>query len=895
MGTKKPNKLNLYSNLVNSRQSKKDASMRKRAKYLATLPKNPIKRFIYRLNPKHFFSWLFSKEGLKTVGKYFAIFSASMLVIGLMTFLYFRKDIDEIQPSEVSRRVHSTVNKYYDRNGKLLWDDKGDGDYKLVVDSENINDYMKKATIAIEDKDFYSHSGVSFSGILRALVNNLRGGTTTQGGSTLTQQLVKQVFFMDEAQKRGLDGIPRKIKEVILATEIERLYDKDQILTMYLNESPYGGRRNGVESGAQTYFGKTAKDLSLAESALLAAIPNQPYLYNPYYSDGNQYLIKRQHKVLDDMVEIKAITKAEADEAKKVAILDTIKPETDGLDNIKAPHFVLEAREQLEKKFGVKTVRAGGLSITTTLDLEAQNYAEAAVAAGAKLIPYTGADNIAMSSVDVETGQVIAMVGSVDFAKDVYGQRNASTSLLEPGSSIKPVVDFAPLFMQREGLNYGPGSILKDENIDSIYCSGNTSNCTLQNFTRGTYGNVTIRQSLGSSLNRPAVKAMYIVGPEKAVQVARDLGDVSYCQGTTPYLSSAIGGGCTLRQVEHTNTYASFARGGAYKPISYILEVKNSSGDQLMVWKDEKPKQAVDPQVAFMISDILADPQARSLTFGAQAYGFGFNIPGVWTASKTGTTENGRGQAKDSWMMSYSSKIATGVWSGNHDGAPMSSSDNSPVRRVMHDYMLNVHTQVYAKQGKWKSGDKVSQPDGIKRMTIMGKNDIWPSWFQQDNYKATKIDVDKVSKKKATECTPADARISANVYKIIDPVTQKETLYSVDGYDLNADDDVHKCSDVKPSVRNLKLTKTQDNTYLIEIDLNAGTHPLDTVNVSVDGASIFSGSAASGKVTLSHKFTKDEQPISVELLDKVFYKDSKTFDGPKLVSVSIFPRDRIKD
>lgn len=253
-------KLSVYSNLSHRRKTKKDEKARSRAQYLATLPKDPVKRFFYRIHPKRFWSFWLSKRGgimaLKIAGVGALIIA--LLVGGL--FAYFRKDLDSIRPDELAKRVQSTVTTYLDRNGKTLWVDKGNDDYKLVVKSNELSKYLKEATVAIEDKDFYKHGGVSPIGLTRAVFNNLAGGDT-QGGSTLTQQLVKQVFFPpDEAADRsGASGIARKIKELILSVEVERMYDKDQILTLYLNESPYGGRRNGAESASKTYFGKSSK------------------------------------------------------------------------------------------------------------------------------------------------------------------------------------------------------------------------------------------------------------------------------------------------------------------------------------------------------------------------------------------------------------------------------------------------------------------------------------------------------------------------------------------------------------------------------------------------------------------------------------------------------------
>lgn len=875
MPKKRPTrKLNVYSNLSHRRKTKKDASNRKKAEYLASLPKHPVKRLLHRMHPRRVVAFWFSKEGgimaLKVLG---VGILASILIVGAL-FAYFRKDLDQIRPGELDKRVQTTVTTYTDRNDKVLWQDKGLGDYKLVVNNKDISEFMKQATVAIEDKYFYEHNGISPLGIMRAFINNFSGGST-QGGSTLTQQLVKQVFFADEAQNRGLGGVPRKIKEAILAIEVERMYDKKEILALYLNESPYGGRRNGVESAARTYFDKSAKDLTLAESALLASIPQNPGTFNPYNTAGNEGLIARQHRTLDNMVEEKMVTRKEADAAKKVAILDSIKPEVDQYKNIQAPHFVLEVKENLEKEFGIKTVRNGGLTVKTTLDLDAQKAAEAAVKAAEPNLQYVGADNISMSSVDVKTGQVIAMVGSIDFMKDIYGKKNAATSLLEPGSSIKPIADYATLFKERDGVDYGPGSVLSDNNIDSLYCFGSISGCKLRNYTGRFYGNVTIRKALAGSLNIPAVKAMYVAGVDESIKTARDLGDISYCVGNKEAgLSAAIGGGCTLRQVEHTNAFATLARGGVYKPVSYLLEVKNSSNEVLKKWKDE-PKQVIDPQVAYMLNDILSDANARTITFGGQAYGYGFNVPGVKTASKTGTTEDGNGNAKDSWMMGYSQSIATGIWSGNHDGKSMFSSDNSVVRRVMNDYMEAVHKNVYQPANKWDPASWFVAPAGIKTMTIGGNTDIWPSWYVKgEGQSNSKLTFDSVSKKLATECTPDAARIEIAVVKNKDPITKKDTFISPDGYDPTQQDDTHKCEDTKPSVSSLSVRNNR-----ISVTVVKGTHTLKNLDISVGGKVIKSINVSGGGThDVTYDFTKKET-VSVLLVDQALYQATASGTG----------------
>ncbi len=791
--------MNVYSSLSYRHKAKKEAKARKDAEELSRLPKNPVKRFFAKLHPKRVAKFVFSKRGLF----FFLKAIAAVILLGIITigglFLYYKKDLESIHLDEM--KVSESVNTYLDRNGNVLWEDKGDGDYRLVVDGENISRYMREATVAIEDRNFYNHKGIDFVGITRAAWSILTG-QGVQGGSTLTQQLIKQVYFSDEAASANRGGLARKVKEMILAIEVEKMYSKEQIITFYLNESPYGGRRNGVESAAQAYFGKSAKDLTLAEASLLAAIPNNPAVLNPYNTYGNEALIARQRKTLDVMCEMGYITEQERDEAKAVNILDTIRPETGQYENIKAPHFVLEVKKQLEEKYGMKTMRAGGFTIKTTLDIRAQGMAEAAVAEGAKYTYMNKSDNLALSSVDVETGQVIAMVGSIDWNRDVYGELNAATSDLEPGSTIKPILDYGPLFMQRDGQNYGPGSILKDENIDKLYCGGYSGSCMLRNASNKFNGNITIRKSLGNSLNIPAVKALYINGIENSLEIAHKLGDVSYCANSENYgLAIGIGSGCTVKPIEHANAFASISRGGVYKPLAYVLEMKNSSGDIIEKWEDTEGERVYDAQVAYMLESILSDASARTITFGSQATSFGFNVNGVVTGSKTGTTTTSNANVtKDSWMASFSTAIATTVWNGNHDGSGLSSSSNYVVRKVVSAYMEPVHKELYASEGKWKSGDTWDKPSGIQNLTVNGQKDIWPSWYNSKTSGVTKetLVFNSVNKKKATACTPESLKESIEVSVMTDPVSESK-IYSglPDGYDEKADDD---CAYVIPTV-----------------------------------------------------------------------------------------------
>ena len=848
----KDKKMSTYSSLVYRSKIKKEKQARKRAEDLASLPKEPWKRFLMHFHPKRVFHYWFSKRGLKMALKILAILVLVILITIGGLFLYYKKDLEAIQLDEL--KVSETVNTYLDRNGEILWEDRGDGDYRLVVDGDQISTYMRQATVAIEDRNFYNHNGVDFWSLIRAALSTLTG-KSVQGGSTLTQQLIKQVYFSDEAKDRGLTGIPRKIKEAILAIEVEKMYDKEQLITMYLNESPYGGRRNGVESGAQTYFGKSAKDLTLAESALLASIPNNPAVLNPYNEYGHDALIWRQQYTLDVMAELGYITKEEAEEAKKVNILDTIKPETSQYENIKAPHFVLEVRDLLEEKYGVKTMRAGGYTIKTTLDYRAQQMAEQAVANGAAIMNTNGSDNIALASVDVETAQVIAMVGSVDWSIPGYGEVNAATSLLEPGSSIKPVLDYGPLFMERTGQNYGPGSVLKDENIDSIYCAGYIGTCALRNASGSWYGNVTIRQALGNSLNIPAVKALYINGVQNSLEVAQKLGELHYCDGDSfsGGLSVAIGSGCNTTPIEHANAYASIARGGVYKELAYVLELKNSSGDIIESWSDSEGQRVYDEQVAYMLSNILGDPNARNLVFGAQGRSFGFMIPNVWTASKTGTTTTtSADSAKDSWMMSYSPVVATAVWNGRHNGAGLANGTNTVVRRVINDYMGPVHTDLYAKEGKWTPNQQPVKPAGIQTLTVNGRTDIWPSWYNSKTSGVTTetLTFNKYTHKLATECTPESQKIQIEATKTIDPMTRKEIWNVPEPYNRDEKDD---CSYSSPTV-----DISGSNGKTLTATVKYGTGKTVSYTLYEDGSEITSGSTSDSVIN----FTQAQYDLS---------------------------------
>ena len=863
---KSPSKrMNLYANLAQKHKTKKDKDARERAEYLATLPKHPVKRFFYRLHPKRLAKYWFSKRGglmaLKILGVSILLM---LLLIGGM-FAYFRKDLDKIRPGELAKRVQTTVTKYYDRNDNLLWEDKGTGNYQLVVESDQISDYLKKATVAIEDRNFYNHHGISISGMLRAMLSTA-SRRQVQGGSTLTQQLVKQVFFADEAGDRSISGIPRKIKEIILAIEVERMYSKDQILSLYLNESPYGGRRNGAESAAQTYFGKHAKDLTLAEAALIAGIPQNPTYYNPYNTAGNKALIARQHTVLDYMAEQGVITKDEAEKAKKIDILSTLKPQTEHLENIKAPHFLLMVRNQLSKELGESVVGRGGLTIKTTLDWRIQEKLENEM----KSFFATGRpDSVRISNgaatvEDVQTGQIVALVGSRDFNYAGFGQDNAAVSYIQPGSTIKSLV-FTQLLDKHDSKQaYGSGTVLADENIDKLY------GATLRNWDNKFMGAINIRRALALSRNVPAVKAAYIVGDGSAkpvVEGIRRMGDPNYCrqeENAGGYGLGAAIGACGTKQTELVNAYSTLARMGVQKDISSVIEVKNSQGETLKKWKDEG-KQVIDSQSAYIVNDILSDR-----TPGLHGW---MGVNGVRTSAKTGTSDKGS-QPKDLWIINYSPALVMGMWLGNSDTSVIGTSASNYGMPVIRSVMEFAHTQVYAKEGKWKSGQWYERPSGIQ--TVNGE--LYPSWWNKRQSQSTeKITFDKVSKKKATNCTPDGAKEEIEVTKIIDPLTKKESITVPSGYDANAEDDVHKCDDTKPQIGAISYTNS-GKKYTINVDVTAGTWGLSAIEITVDGKSIKSSEiTSSGKQTATVELdTTGAHTVSVTVRDSAYYTATST-------------------
>jgi penicillin-binding protein 1A len=865
---KKPNHrkstTRVYANLAQRRRVKVDKKSRQKAEYLATLPKSRLKRIGQKLNPRRLVEYWFSKEGALMALKIAGIGLALFVILILSIFAIYRKDL-AISPDELARRVQSRTTQFYDRTGQVLLYDLYKDQQLTFVKPDQISNNMKYAMVAIEDKDFYKHGGFDIKGILRSVLNNASGGGK-QGASTLTQQLARVVILRDNTAT-GISGYTRKIKELIVSIELERTYSKDEILNFYLNSVSFGGTAVGVESAAQRYFNKPASKLTIDEAAYIASIPQFPSLYdknNPGFDADAA--VARQQTVIKYMQEQGYITKAQADKAKKVDILAKIKP-LKNQQNIKAPHFVNEIIKELEAKYGADNVRQGGWRIITTIDWNAQKLAEKAIKDNIANVEAHNGDNAALVAIDVKTNQVLAMAGSRDYNYKGYGETNAATANLQYGSSMKPFV-YGELFDQG---SYGPGSIIPD--TPQVFNGRQASN-----FDNRYRGNIPIRSSLAESRNLPAMKAASFAGMDKVIETVKKAGETNIlCVGqnkcTEGYASDpfmAIGTG-TVHLDQHTAAYATIARGYVAKPEVKILKIEKQNGDVVEEWKDTPGKQIYEDQnhgdqIRYLLSSILSDDVARAPTFGyGNSY---FNIPGVKMAVKTGTTDN----QKDGWMMGYSTGLAVGVWAGNHDGTPMYTHTDLSTGPIFGQFSRDVHQQVMTKpQYGWKLNDWFSQPAGIQRLSIGGRTDIFQSWFRRPKETKKKYTMDKLSKKLATSCTPAGAKEEIEVSIISDPNRRGSEVVGPTpaGYDIKNSDDIHKCSDKKPSVAS--FSSTTDGSFTVTI--SKGKFQVTSVEFMVDGKSV--KASHTGGNTYTGKYTQTgNHTVTINITDAGYYEST---------------------
>lgn len=621
----------------------------------------------------------------------YALFGLIGLVfITIILFLWYGKDLP--QPGKLVDAQLSNSTRIYDRNGKLLYSVFQEENRSYVKLSEIPQD-LREATIAIEDKDFYKNQGFSVWGYLRVLrdVVLLRGLT---GGSTITQQLVKTVLLSSERT------LPRKIKELMLSIQVSQRYSKDQILEMYLNDVPYGGANIGVEAAAQSYFGKDVKDLNTAESAFLAGLPQSPSIYSPY--SGNKYYIDRTEAVLKQMTEEKYITKEEAEKA-----LEEIKNKkfTQRDESIKAPHFVIYIKQLLAKQFGESAVDQGGLQVTTTLDYDIQKEAEKIVKEEVDKLKGFRVGNGSAVVMDPKTGEILAMVGSRDyFDEEKEGNFNTALSKRQPGSSLKPVV-YATAFEK----GYTPSTLLMD--VKTEFPTGEAANpiYTPANYDGKFRGPMQIRFALANSINIPAVKALARVGIKDVMEKAYEMG-IENWRPTAENLKSVglslVLGGRETSLLEEVTAYSVFANKGVKQEPVAILKVTDSKNHKLFENKKKNGQKVLSEEIAFLISHILLDNNARSEAFGTRSF---LNIPGKTVSVKTGTTD----QKRDNWTIGYTPSFVVGVWVGNNDNSPMNPAIASGVTGAS-----PIWNRIMRFVLKDKKDEQFSKPDNVIAMQI---------------------------------------------------------------------------------------------------------------------------------------------------------------------------------
>jgi membrane peptidoglycan carboxypeptidase len=892
--TRTGNVIKINRSITDKIRARKDAYARARARRLAGMPKSRVKRFFFRLHPKRMYKYWFSREGgimaLKLTG--IGLIVGFLFLVGL--FAYFRKDLPNLR--DISGNNIGGSIRYYDRTGKtLLWEDF-EAVKRIPVEDKEISDYVKKATIAIEDKDFFKHGGFDVRGITRAAYNNFTGGST-QGGSTITQQLVR----LTQSGVGKEQTYTRKVKELILSVELERSYSKQEILTGYLNTAPYGNVQYGVESATRDYFQKSAKDLTLDESVFLAAMPQSPSYYSPYvpsnYNKGA--LIGRMRYILDEMHNQGMITAEERDKAKEVDTLAKVKKPVPKYSGIKAPWFVLAAKEALEEEFSAQIVQRGGWKVTTTLDLGLQKTAEEKVKAGLPQVKAQGGDVAAFVAEDVETGQIVSLVGGADFfARDDFHEINYARTRLPPGSSFKPY-DYAALIEKKE--NFGAGTVLYDTQgpLPGYACTQKglpppkgTGNC-LWNYDFRFPGPITLRYALGGSRNVPAIKAMLTVGVNETIDVANSLGlksgykcyeDEEFTSEGECYASSAIGDGAYLKLDEHVHAFGTLSRMGKLVPQTYFLKIEDSAGKVVDEWKQEDGEQVIRDETAYIVADMMSDPNASYFPFGRKPHRFDGG-KGTWKfAMKTGTTND----AKDGWMMGFSSKYAAGVWVGYHTRrVEMSGTMENMTQPIWHEWMKAAHQGKEPKDWTKPKGLQtlpafvIRSHVGIGSVEPSPATDLFPSWYKKTTASNKRQTIDIVSNKLATDCTPSRAKKesfggSASTFS-------GDQFVAGGAANTNDKDDVHRCSDIKPSIR-LEVNGAGGNKYQFVADVTKGTHPLNsgrfpgTVSFLVDGKEVKSQSISnSGTVTYTYTSTSaGSHTVQAIIVDSVLYDDSDT-------------------
>lgn len=625
-----------------------------------------------------FFTKKHGKHGKKTgknIVRDFFLVGLICFILASAAFIVWAASLKTPDLSSFDDRLLGQSAKIYDRTGKILLYDLSQKVRRTVIPFDQISPYIKQATIAIEDVDFYNHGGIKATSIIRAIIANVFSLHFSQGGSTITQQVVKNSLLTKDKD------ISRKLKEWILSIKLEQTTDKDTILNLYFNETPYGGNIYGVEEAAQAYFGKHASEVTLAEAAYLAALPQAPSLYSPY-GQNKQLLEDRKDLVLKKMYENKFIT----DEQYSKALKENVVFEPKIVGGIKAPHFVMYVKDYLEQKYGPEMLATGGFNVTTTLDYDIETKTEAVVE---KYIKQTGvpkfqATNGAMVVTDPKTGQILAMVGSRDyFDKDIEGNFNVATARRQPGSSFKPFV-YATAFNKgatpSTPLYDVPTQFNESCSVDNQPLKPNTTCYNPQNYEGGYKGLMSARDALAQSRNIPAVRMLYLAGITDSIKTAEDMG-VQNLKGAEQYGLSLALGGAEVSLLDMTSAYGVFGNNGEKAKTTPILKITNLDNTTIEQFSTST-QQVIPQQTAELINDVLSDPYARSSIFGTNYFN------GRQVAVKTGTTNSSR----DAWMLGYTPSISIGAWMGNNNNTPMAQQASAriigPMWKEVADYIL---------------------------------------------------------------------------------------------------------------------------------------------------------------------------------------------------------------
>ncbi len=561
-----------------------------------------------------------------------------------------------------SRKITEST-KIYDRTGTILLYDLNQGVKRTVLASSDISPFIKNATVAIEEQDFYKDGGIKISSIIRALLANILSGHYSQGGSTITQQVVKNTVLT------GDKSIARKLKEWVLAIKLNQSLPKDDILTIYLNENPYGGSLYGVEEASQQFFGLDAKDVDLAQAAYLAAIPQATTYFSPYGAN-TVALEDRKNEVLQKMLDLHFITQDQYNQAKA----EKVQFQAQDSESIKAPHFVFYVQQQLDSILGPGTIEQGGYKVITTLNMDMQSKAEDLVKTTAlSNTTNFNASNAALVAIDPTDGDILSMVGSRDyFDKIIDGQFNAAVEAnRQPGSTMKPII-YSEAFIK----GYTPDTVLFDVPTEfstqcapaaDMYASstplGPNAVCYKPVNYDGLYrGPISMRNALAQSINIPSIKVLYLAGIADSLSLAKDMGITSLGDANQYGLTLVLGGG-EISLLEMTSTYGAFANDGIHAPYRSVLHVYDTTGAEVAI-PSQNPSRVLPSNIAETISDILSDNTARTPAYGPNSVLY---FPTRDVAVKTGTTNDSR----DAWTVGYTPNLVVGVWAGNNDNSPM--------------------------------------------------------------------------------------------------------------------------------------------------------------------------------------------------------------------------------